>query len=65
VDAHPFKSLIILPMGTNQALDYDIPREDPLLWMTNKWLICHPESAAAGKGAVAGIKGSNREIHTL
>ena len=65
VDARPFRSLIILPRGTNQPLDYPVPEEDPLLFMTNKWLVCHPGSPAAGRGAVAGIAGENWEIRPL
>lgn len=63
VDENPFRSLIILPKGTNYPLKYPIPEEDPLLFMTNKWLICHSESAAAKKGAVQGICGGNPEIY--
>ncbi|EPR12982.1 DUF4867 family protein [Ruminiclostridium papyrosolvens] len=60
-----FKSIIVLPAGTNQPL-LSIPSplcdEDKLLWMQNKWLIAHEESIPASKGAYAGITGENFEI---
>ncbi len=60
-----FKSIIVLPAGTNQPLP-SIPsplcEEDKLLWMQNKWLIAHKESIPASKGACAGITGENIEI---
>ncbi|AEY66978.1 DUF4867 family protein [Clostridium sp. BNL1100] len=61
-----FKSIIVLPAGTNQPL-LSIPsplcEEDKLLWMQNKWLIAHEESIPASKGACAGITGENIEIN--
>ena len=60
-----FKSIIVLPEGTNAALD-EIPapiyEEDELLWMQNKWLIAHAESIPASKGAHVGVTGTNIEI---
>ena len=60
-----FKSIIVLPAGTNQPLA-SIPsplcEEDKLLWMQNKWLIAHVESIPASKGAYVGITGENIEI---
>ena len=65
VDDSGFKSIIILPDNTNLPLD-PLPEpknaEDRLLWMRNKWLIAHPESVPASKGACAGITGDNIEI---
>lgn len=61
-----FKSIIILPDGTNlplASLPEPIDPEDRLLWMQNKWLIAHPESIPASKGAHAGITGDNIEIY--
>lgn len=63
VNDQPFRSLIILPRGTNYPLEFPVSEEDPLLFMANKWLLCHPESPAADKGAVQGIKGSNPELY--
>lgn len=57
-----FKSIIILPAGTNMplsALPSPLTDEDRLLWMQNKWLISHPESVPASRGACAGIIGDN------
>jgi Domain of unknown function (DUF4867) len=62
VDDQPFRSLIILPKGTNYPLNYPVPNEDPLLFMANKWFLCHPESPAADRGAVQGICGANPEL---
>lgn len=60
-----YKSIIILPRDTNLPLK-KLPEakndEDKLLWMQNKWLIAHPDSTPASKGAHAGISGDNVEI---
>lgn len=57
-----FKTVIILPKGTNFPLEQP-PRqrgaEEKLLWMTNKWLIACPGTHQAEKGAWAGITGEN------
>lgn len=60
-----FKSIIILPAGTNTPIDKNISpasEEDQLLWMSNKWLIAHPDSKSASNGAYAGITGKNIEL---
>ena len=57
-----FNCLVVLEKGTNQPLDTvdtTLPGEDKLLWMTNKWLTCHPDSPQAQKGAYRGIRGEN------
>ena len=57
-----FNCLVVLETGTNQPLervDTAPPGEDKLLWMTNKWMTCHPESPQAEKGAFPGIRGEN------
>lgn len=59
---NPFYALIILPKDTNYPLDRE---PTGLLWMKNKWLIAHPESALAARGAAVGILGSNLEINTI
>lgn len=60
-----FACVIILPDGTNLPLE-QIPEpkneEDQLLWMQNKWLIAHPDSPQAQKGACVGITGKNPEL---
>ena len=36
--------------------------EEALLWMTNKWMVCHPDSPQAAKGAHVGIRGENLQL---
>ncbi|MDP2791021.1 MAG: DUF4867 family protein [Rectinemataceae bacterium] len=77
---HPegFKSLIILPRGTNEALPMENPTAQPIaepsvpvpesrfLFMKNKWLIAHPERLPLiQRGAYPGIVGENIEIFTV
>lgn len=60
-----FRCLVVLTKGTNAPLEAPVPEakgEDRLLWMTNKWLLCHPESPQAEKGAFVGIRGENRTV---
>lgn len=57
-----FNCLVVLTEGTNTPLDSvdsSLPGEDGLLWMRNKWLICHADSPQAAKGAFVGIAGEN------
>ena len=57
-----FNCLVVLERGTNTPLDTvdpSAPGEAGLLWMQNKWLICHPDSPQAAKGAFVGIRGEN------
>ena len=57
-----FNCLVLLTRGTNAPLpgvDTAAPGEEALLWMVNKWLLCHPESPQAAKGAFVGITGEN------
>jgi hypothetical protein len=57
-----FNCLVVLERGTNAPLDHidtSAPGEAGLLWMQNKWLLCHPDSPQAGKGAFVGITGEN------
>lgn len=65
VTEKPFCSVIILPEGTNTPLDNKKTEENPLLFMNNKWLICHKESPAVSKGGFAGIRGENIQIYTI
>ena len=61
-----FNCLVILTDGTNTALDSvdsSLPGEDGMLWMRNKWLLCHPDSPQAVKGAYVGITGKNIELN--
>lgn len=65
VSEQGFKSIIVLPLGTNEPLasiPSPLSEEDRLLWMRNKWLVAHRESIPASKGAFVGITGDNTEI---
>ncbi|WP_413783517.1 DUF4867 family protein [Peribacillus muralis] len=66
VNAEGFKTIVILPAGTNEPLKQDMEKttqEDKLLFMKNKWLLAHPErKQLISKGAYAGIKGDNISI---
>ena len=64
VTEDPFCTLIVLPDGTNTPLKDKDPA-DPLMFMTNKWMICHKDSPAASNGAFAGISGENIKIRLL
>ena len=59
-----FKVLVILPRGTNGPKPGMTPlnEEDKLLWACNKWLLAHPDSSEAEKGAVAALTGVNINI---
>lgn len=64
--SEPFLSLIILPRGVNQELD--VKKHDPadkLLWKERKWILTHPDSPQAVKGAPIGISGANLRINIL
>ena len=57
-----FNCLVVLERGTNaplETVDTSAPGEAGVLWMQNKWLLCHPDSPQAGKGAFVGITGEN------
>lgn len=62
--AKGFRVMVALPAGTNT--DFRLPgAPNPLdrqLWARNKWLIAHPDSAPAAKGAVIGLTGENIDI---
>ncbi len=65
VDQAGFNCLVVLTRGTNEPLSRfpaDPKGEDRLLWMTNKWLLCHPDSPQAQKGAFVGIRGENLTV---
>jgi len=60
-----FKCLVILERGTNEPLtsvDTKAPGEKKMIWMRNKWLVCHPDSPQAEKGAYIGIDGVNIQL---
>ena len=66
VSEEGFRCLVILEKGTNQPLEKsyaDASGEGRLLWMKNKWLLCHPDSPQCAKGAYVGIRGENIRLH--
>lgn len=57
-----FNCLVVLEKGVNSPLDRvdtGAPGEEKLLWMRGKWMLCHPDSPQALKGAFIGISGEN------
>jgi len=63
-----FRSVIVLPKGTNMPLKDGKPAtggEDRLLTMKNKWLLAHPDSGMDKYGAFMGISGENIEISPI
>lgn len=57
-DSKPFRSVVILPKGTNTPLNNK--SKDKRLIAKNKWLICHSECDEQVKaGSVIGVKGDN------
>jgi hypothetical protein len=67
VNNEGFKTIVILPKGTNDPLSTNIQKrtkEDELLFMKNKWLIAYPErEQLINKGAHPGIKGENIKVY--
>ena len=59
-----FRVAVALPLGTNTEKPEieEISFEDGLLWARNKWLLAHPDSAQAKKGAYIGLRGENIDI---
>jgi Domain of unknown function (DUF4867) len=62
VTTEPFCTIIVLPKGTNSPLLSTGDKKDPLLFMNNKWLICHKDSPAVARGGFIGITGENIQI---
>lgn len=62
-----FRVLVALPRGTNGPRPAITPvsGEDALLWACNKWLLAHPESREAARGAYVGLTGPNIDIADL
>jgi hypothetical protein len=64
-----FKCVVILPKNTNLPLEgkrASVMEEDELLFMTNKWLIVHPEATKlVNNNAFVGITGRNITINHL
>lgn len=59
-----FRSLVVLPRGTNTELKFkpEMAGDARLLTATNKWLLAHAESNEAKNGAMACLKGENWKI---
>ena len=59
-----FRVAVALPLGTNTEKPAITPGndEDKMLWARNKWLLAHPETNEAKKGAYIGLKGANIDI---
>ncbi len=59
-----FRSVVVLPKGTNTDLAFkpDPKGEARLITATNKWLLAHAESDEAAGGAVVALKGENIEV---
>ncbi|TDQ41218.1 DUF4867 family protein [Aureibacillus halotolerans] len=57
VTSEGYKTLIILPEGTNTPIDENQRRKDPYLFQRNKWLIAHEEhSIFTDQGVPVGLK---------
>jgi hypothetical protein len=65
VDEAGFISIVVLPRGTNYALDASRPDgyDGRLLWAKDKWLIAHADDTADVKaGAYPGLHGENYDV---
>ena len=62
VDGKEFRSGVVLPGGTNEALDVvpEAKGESKMLFAINKWLLVHPESGERGR--VGLLKGKNLSV---
>ena len=65
INADGFKMGIILPARTNLPLPDGRPAADPLLFAINKWLLVHPDSPQASRGAHIGLTGANLTLNLL
>lgn len=62
VDENGFRSIVVLPRGTNKDLTQPRPTEGDgrLLWAADKWLIAHDDMTdMIANGAFPGLKGEN------
>lgn len=59
-----FRVVIVLPKGTNVGMPKFtiMNEEDTRVFATNKWLLAHPETGEAKKGAYVGLTGINIDI---
>ncbi|MCA1021188.1 DUF4867 family protein [Halobacillus litoralis] len=66
VSENGFKTIVILPEGTNTPLSHAAVEQDPLLFKRNKWLLSHKEHQRfVSEGAHIGIKGPNVFVNYL
>ena len=74
VDSAGYKTVIILPMGTNRPLDPDLKAKirangDPesrLLHMSNKYMITHKDwEPLVSQGVHVGLLGENRKVEPI
>ena len=59
-----FRVAVVLPKGTNTEKPAFAPKCEEDTWMTarNKWLLAHPDSKEAKRGAHIGLSGENLDI---
>ena len=58
-----FQVMVALPAGTNTPFRLSSSNpDDRKLWARNKWLLAHPDTDAAKKGAFIGLIGENLDI---
>ena len=59
-----FRVAVVLPKGTNTEKPDFAPKCEEDTWMTarNKWLLAHPDSKEARRGAHIGLSGENLDI---
>ena len=64
-EAEGFRVPVVLPKGTNEATPTITPlnEEDKCLWARNKWLLAHPDSDEAHRGAMIRLSGPNISIN--
>ena len=58
------RTLVVLPKGTNTEMPAIEPKnaEDAMMTARNKWLLAHPDSPSAKRGAPVGLKGENIDV---
>lgn len=62
--ARGFRVAVVLPRGTNTEKPVVTAKneEDERLWARNKWLLAHPDSREAKRGAYIGLRGKNIDL---
>ena len=61
-----FCCIVVLPVGTNTALDSEPAESDPLLWARNKWLLAHEQNETLiQRGVKPGIYNENWKVYPL